>query len=63
MVPVTHSSMHWGFEMKKWIARKLFDLAVKLDWAEVVAGSAAVLLVDGLMKKSLEVVTTPEEEA
>jgi hypothetical protein len=55
--------MHWGFEMKKWIARKLFDLAVKLDWAEAVAGSAAVLLVDGLMKKSLEVVTTPEEEA
>jgi hypothetical protein len=36
--------------MKKWIARKLFDLAVRLDWDEAVKGALAVVLVDGHMK-------------
>jgi len=36
--------------MKKWIARKLFDLAVWLDWDEAVKGALAVVLVDGHMK-------------
>ena len=36
--------------MKKWIARKLFDLAVRLDWDEAVKGALAVVLVDGQMK-------------
>ena len=36
--------------MRKWIASKLFDLAVRLDWDETVAGSVAVLLIDGQLK-------------
>jgi hypothetical protein len=36
--------------MKKWIARKLFDWAVWLDWDEAVKGALAVVLVDGHMK-------------
>jgi hypothetical protein len=37
--------------MKKWIARKLFDLAVWLDWDEAVKGALAVLLVDGMINR------------
>ena len=40
--------------MKKWIARKLFDWAVRLDWDEAVRGALAVVLVDGHMKAAFE---------
>lgn len=40
--------------MKKWIARKLFDWAVRLDWDETVAGAKAVVLVDLTMKGWVE---------
>ena len=40
--------------MRKWIARKLFDLAVRLDWDEAMAGSVAVLLIDMKMKELRE---------
>jgi hypothetical protein len=40
--------------MRKWIARKLFDLAVRLDWDETMAGSVAVLLIDMKMKELRE---------
>jgi hypothetical protein len=40
--------------MKKWIARKLFDWAVRLDWDETVAGAKAVVLVDLTMKGWIE---------
>lgn len=40
--------------MKKWIARKLFDLAVWLDWDEAVKSSLAVMLVDGLINRPFE---------
>lgn len=40
--------------MKKWIARKLFDWAVKLDWDEAVVSSKAVVLVDSLINKTFE---------
>lgn len=43
--------------MKKWIARKLFDWAVRLDWDEAVAGANAVVLVDMTMNGLLEQVT------
>jgi len=36
--------------MKKWIARKLFDWVVQLDWDVAVTGAKAVVLVDMAMK-------------
>lgn len=35
--------------MKKWIARKLFDLAAWLDWEEAVRGSYAVVFAEMIM--------------
>jgi hypothetical protein len=40
--------------MKKWIARKLFDLAVWLDWDEAKRGSYAVVFTDMIMDGELE---------
>lgn len=40
--------------MKKWIARKLFDWAVWLDWDEAVKSAMAVMLVDGLINRPFE---------
>lgn len=40
--------------MKKWIARKLFDLAVWLDWDEAVKSAVAVMLVETLINNPLE---------
>jgi hypothetical protein len=33
--------------MKKWLARKLFDTAVWLDWEEAVRVALAVIIVEG----------------
>lgn len=35
--------------MKKWIARKLFDLAAWLDWEEALRGSYAVVFAEMIM--------------
>ena len=40
--------------MKKWIARKLFDLAAWLDWEEAVSGSYAVVFAEMIMDGELE---------
>jgi hypothetical protein len=40
--------------MKKWIARKLFNFAVWLDWDEAVKSAMAVMLVDGLINRTFE---------
>lgn len=40
--------------MKKWIARKLFDLAVWLDWDEAVKSAVAVMIVETLINNPLE---------
>ena len=40
--------------MKKWIARKLFDLAVWLDWDEAKRGSYAVVFADMIIDGELE---------
>lgn len=40
--------------MKKWIARKLFDWAVWLDWEEAVRGSYAVVFAEMIMDGELE---------
>lgn len=40
--------------MKKWIARKLFDLAAWLDWEEAVRGSFAVVFTEMIMDGELE---------
>ena len=39
--------------MKKWIAGKLFDLAVRLDWYGAVNGAKIILLVDEQLNKLL----------
>lgn len=36
--------------MRKWIARKLFDLAVRLDWDETVQAAQVVVVIDGQLK-------------
>lgn len=40
--------------MKKWIARKLFDLAVWLDWDEAVKSAVAVMIVEAMTNNPLE---------
>ncbi len=40
--------------MKKWIARKLFDLAAWLDWEEAVRGSYAVIFAEMIMDGDLK---------
>ena len=36
--------------MKKWIAMKMFDLAVRLDWDGAVEGAKVIVLIDGQLK-------------
>jgi hypothetical protein len=36
--------------MRKWIARKMFDLAVRLDWDETVQAAQVVVVIDGQLK-------------
>lgn len=36
--------------MRKWLARKLVDLAVRLDWDETVLSSMAVLMVEAQVR-------------
>ena len=36
--------------MRKWIAMKLFDLAVRLDWDGAVDGAKVIVLIDGQLK-------------
>lgn len=40
--------------MRKWLARKLFDLAVRLDWDEAVLGAMTVCLIDGQLKTAFD---------
>jgi hypothetical protein len=47
--------------MKKWIARKLFDWAVRLDWETVVLSSQAVVLIDGQMKAAFAPAPAPKK--
>ncbi len=39
--------------MRKWLAGKLFDLAVRLDWDETVLRSVAVLIVEAETRSNL----------
>ena len=39
--------------MRKWLARKLFNLAVRLDWDEAVIRSVAVLIVEARARARL----------
>lgn len=40
--------------MKKWIAMKLFDLAVRLDWDGAVEGAKVIVLIDGQLKAAFD---------
>jgi hypothetical protein len=42
--------MNWRKKMRKWIARKLFDLAVRLDWDEVAMAAQVVAVIDAQLK-------------
>lgn len=40
--------------MRKWIAMKLFDLAVRLDWDGAVDGAKVIVLIDGQLKAAFD---------
>lgn len=40
--------------MRKWLARKMFDLAVRLDWDASVEAAQVVVLIDGQLKAAFD---------
>lgn len=52
MALVTHSSTHWEFEMKKWIARKLFRMAVRIDITQATEEARILVFVADLMAEA-----------
>ena len=59
MVPVTHSSKHWGFEMKKWIIQKLITVALHVDTRETIEQARILLRISDIADEMTKAMLAP----